>query len=760
VEPKLPTKYTKTAIFAVLAIMIMPWQSSGVPGHEQEHRRGEILVKFKDGTVENRKVQSRHRVRARRYRKFKNIGVERMLLSEGLNAQQALELLVQDPQVEFAELNLKVEYFGMPVETPDDPGFTSGDQWYLDAPSFPGFSITPGDQVNVDVDMDAPAAWGVMSLILDSSMTVAVGVLDSGCGEAGYFSYGTGYIPGHADLPNSALFSNTAELVNPGSDSPEDKNDLVDDVNGWDWIENDNIPADPYKDPPHHGTRISGIIAARWDNATDVAGIGREYLKVLPLRTSDVGEALEAIDYGIEMTEADTPVKVLNASWGIRSESRSLETAIQIAGEAGISFVAAAGNRGRDNDDRLFVVYPAEYTKVPLPNVLAVAATGTDGTLTETSNYGQVSVQIAAPGLSIHSTAGGTGGYSAADGTSFSAPMAAAALGLIAAANPGMRPEQAIERLLNGGDYDERLDGLVSSGKRLNLSGALAPFYPYSGLVPLNSPAHSLFMYTDPISAAFGTATGALSSNEAVAIMATDSSGVWAVSPLSPGVASFTVSFGGAAAPLGSYETGPWRVTAISPFFFRVQPGETYPEPFQSLVPGSDISWSVADPEIGTITEDGWFTGLKKGTTRVILLVDGKTVDSSGPIQVRSLFNSESELEGKGGCFIATAAFGSPMEPHVEILKELRDRYLLTNTTGRLFVDQYYRHSPSAAAFIKKNSFVKPLIRMLLFPLVALSYLMVHLGPLPAFLLTVVVFWTAASFLITRRSRRQGKSRV
>jgi hypothetical protein len=56
-----------------------------------------------------------------------------------------------------------------------------------------------------------------------------------------------------------------------------------------------------------------------------------------------------------------------------------------------------------------------------------------------------------------------------------------------------------------------------------------------------------------------------------------------------------------------------------------------------------------------------------------------------------------------GDCFIATAAFGSPLEPHVHVLRDLRDRYLLTNSIGKAFVALYHKFSPPIADFIAKN---------------------------------------------------------
>jgi len=75
-----------------------------------------------------------------------------------------------------------------------------------------------------------------------------------------------------------------------------------------------------------------------------------------------------------------------------------------------------------------------------------------------------------------------------------------------------------------------------------------------------------------------------------------------------------------------------------------------------------------------------------------------------------------------GGCFIATAAFGSSLGPHVKILKDFRDKYLLTNAWGREFVEFYYMASPSIADRIANNGPLKIMVRMCLYPLVGFSY--------------------------------------
>lgn len=78
---------------------------------------------------------------------------------------------------------------------------------------------------------------------------------------------------------------------------------------------------------------------------------------------------------------------------------------------------------------------------------------------------------------------------------------------------------------------------------------------------------------------------------------------------------------------------------------------------------------------------------------------------------------------GPSGCFIATAAYGSPLEPHVESLRLFRDRYLVQSTAGRAFIRLYYRYSPPVADFIANRPILRGVVRFLLTPLVvAIEY--------------------------------------
>ncbi len=617
-----------TILFFSLTTIVSGQSRKTFPG--SEYAPGEVLVKFRPGTVWWEEAGIRGRVRGLMLRKFGRINVQRLKVS-GLSVEQAILKLREDPRVEFAEPNWRVIPLGRRI--PNDASF--GLMWHLDDSS--GYAITVGGaSYSVDVDIDAPEAWAVLDSAYWSTMRSAVGVLDSGTGQAGFFSNTSGYVPNHEDLSSTLLFINSGETID-GTDS--DLNGLIDDINGWDWEESDNIPADSTPTDDAHGTFISGIIASTWDNGTGTSGAGKNLVEILPLRASFVSDLVAAIGYAADLADAGGEVRVLNASWKLPSgPSSALESAISNAGTSGLLFVAAAGNDGTDNDAA--PVYPASYSQTQ-SNVLAVSATGPTGYLASFSNYGVNSVQLAAPGDSMVSTWTGTNGYGVGGGTSFSAPVAATGAALIMAGNPSMTPEDAISRLEFGGDFDERLLDRVATSRRVNLAGTLAPFYPYSGWSYLDS-ITTIELYSDPTSASYGSITGGQSADNTVAVLAGDQVNGWFVSPVGPGIADFTLYFGSGSAPVVSYQTGPWRVTAIRPFSGDLEVNQYIDfDPVGTVV--GTLSWSVEDINgtgVGTVSaESGFFVAKTPGRARVVLLNNGIPYDHSGPIRVVSTTN-------------------------------------------------------------------------------------------------------------------------
>jgi len=109
------------------------------------------------------------------------------------------------------------------------------------------------------------------------------------------------------------------------------------------------------------------------------------------------------------------------------------------------------------------------------------------------------------------------------------------------------------------------------------------------------------------------------------------------------------------------------------------------------------------------------------------------------------------------GCFIATAAYGSYLNPHVKMLRDFRDEFLISHSLGRKFVHLYYQYGPRIANQIEKYDFLRFLSRQALLPLIGMSSLLNKsnkITPFPTLLLPLLplllVFTTA---LLPSRSR-------
>ena len=352
--------------------------------------------------------------------------------------------------VDYAEVNSQVsfddpipaeftyEYINHPTPgLPDDPQFA--DQWALDNQG--------QENGKAGADISALEAWKKTH----GSEEVVVAVLDSGVDYT------------HLDLRSNM------------------------------WLRPDNVPAyfddelgsfndqqgyngtDPLTDPMDdngHGTHCAGIIGAEGDNSEGIAGINW-HVQIMPLKFLGRGgfgttaDAIKAINYAIDRKKHGVNIRVINASWGSTANSKALEDAIRAAGDAGILFVAAAGNDGSDNDRRPH--YPSNYD---LPNVISVAALDRNDQLASFSNWGVKTVHVAAPGKDILSTWLGDA-YRDASGTSMAAPQISGVAALILAKEPNLSVEKLKERILKSVDKLDSLNGKIASGGRIDAAKAV-----------------------------------------------------------------------------------------------------------------------------------------------------------------------------------------------------------------------------------------------------------------------------------------------
>jgi hypothetical protein len=136
-----------------------------------------------------------------------------------------------------------------------------------------------------------------------------------------------------------------------------------------------------------------------------------------------------------------------------------------------------------------------------------------------------------------------------------------------------------------------------------------------------------------------------------------------------------------------------------------------------------------------------------------LIVTDSGGLQSSDSTTV-SVSNFEKDNPGAsgGGCFIATAAYGSPMERQVMVLHGFRDRYLITYPLGQAFVDLYYAYSPPVADFIAEHGTLKAVVRWSLLPLVTVSWLTLHVGPAPT-LAFILLMFTGLVYVVRMRRK-------
>jgi subtilisin family serine protease len=225
-------------------------------------------------------------------------------------------------------------------------------------------------------------------------------------------------------------------------------------------VNNDKDPMDDHYD----GTHCAGTIGAVGHNGIGVAGVCHT-VKLMPLKflsTSGRGSTSDAIEAVLYAT--DNGATLTSNSWGGGGYSQALKNSIDAAQAAGILFVAAAGNDSENTD--AVASYSASYSSA---NIISVAATDHEDTLAHFSNFGAITVDLAAPGVSVYSTSPGNS-YRSLSGTSMACPNVAGACALLISARPSMIWSDVKTALLNNVDPIASLAGKVTSAGRVNVA--------------------------------------------------------------------------------------------------------------------------------------------------------------------------------------------------------------------------------------------------------------------------------------------------
>ena len=359
-----------------------------------------------------------------------------LVLPDALSVPDARAHFEQLPEVETVE----PDYEYRAHKIPNDPLFEQ--EW--------GLKNTGQSGGKPGIDIGAPNAWEHSI----GSANVYIGIIDTGIDYR------------HRDLaPN--VWTNPREI--PGNGIDDDGDGWIDDIHGIDPLANRLNPDIPDADPldeEGHGTHVAGTIAAAGNDGMGTVGVMWR-ANLIACRFLDAwghgltSDALACLDYFAMLKEQGVDIVATNNSWGGGEYSQLLYDAIKHQGEIGILFVASAGNDAQDQDTS-----PSYPDGFDLDNIISVAALGPDGKLAQFSNFGVVTVDIAAPGVDVLSTLP-RDQYGFGSGTSMAAPHVTGVLGLLKSKFPKMTAADLKNWVLTTGASAPELQGLVRTGARL-----------------------------------------------------------------------------------------------------------------------------------------------------------------------------------------------------------------------------------------------------------------------------------------------------
>jgi len=379
-------------------------------------------------------------------------------LEAGHKLEEVVAAYRSNPDVEHAELN----YIVYADLEPNDSLYSL--QWPLNNtgqlyPESGKYNTPPGTP---DCDIDAPEAWDIHI----GSSEIIVAVADTGVDYT------------HRDLQEN-IWTNEAEL-NGIAGIDDDGNEYVDDIYGYDFINNDSDPRDDHG----HGTHCSGVIAAKSNNGLDISGVCW-HAKIMGLKflgssgSGPISDAIEAFYYAV-----NNGADVISNSWG-GGYVQAAQDAVDYAYSQGVIVTASAGNSGDTCHH-----YPANYE-----HVISVAATNSNDERASFSTYGDW-VDIAAPGvdvLSLRATGTSMGttydSYTTiASGTSMACPHVSGACAILLAAFSEIIVDEVSDTLKQSADPIE--SGICQSG-RLNIYEALLAIPQPKGLIRLDQEAYA-----------------------------------------------------------------------------------------------------------------------------------------------------------------------------------------------------------------------------------------------------------------------------
>ncbi len=489
----------------------------------------EILVKFRPQADDARRDAALESVGGRRIKRFKDLDIDHVRIPRGRRAQDAVAAIRANADVVAAQPN----YLRSITSPPPPNDFF----WINDTAN--GFWALKHIQTDL-----------VWSTYTTGSSSIVIADIDTGVKYT------------HPDLAAN-MWINPGEIAGNGVD--DDVNGYVDDVHGINVLGTALTEGNPMDDNGH-GTHTAGTFGAVGNNhigtgtGEGTATVGVNWnAKILACKFldangngSDAG-AIECFNYITAMKNRGINIRVSNNSWGgYRNTSlpfpQLLKDAVDAAGNAGIINIFAAGNGGADFIGDNIDVMPHDPASFDSPSIVSVASSDQADARAASSNFGAVSVDLAAPGVQILSTWRGANtnqictsncAYARISGTSMATPHVAGVAALLVAQSPSLPVSGIKALLLDNVTPLAPWSGVVATGGRLNA---------FNAATALNVNPLPTVSITSPLVGAEFTAPA----DVAITANATDSVSVTAVEFFANGV------------PLGSDSTPPYSITATA----------------------------------------------------------------------------------------------------------------------------------------------------------------------------------------------------
>ncbi len=354
-----------------LALFVAVIASMVARGATADFVAGEVLVRYRaDASVQQ--IQAIEQVFSLIVLSdLPHLRLRHYQLPAGLDVPEAIDQISVRPGVESVDPNVVQQLEGIP----SDPLFQQ--QWGLHNTG----QLVDGTAGSPDADIDWPEAMDLHQALLP----ITIAIID------------TGVALDHPEiLANTWL--NPDEIVN-GID--DDANGYIDDLIGWNFINGNNLPLDDRG----HGTGVAFTAAGVQENGEGGSGTA-PFARIMALRVADqlqgFGTPIVTLSNFLLATTyaAENGARIINFSAGGTTPTSAQQSQIEWLDSQGVLLIAAAGNGafvgdGSGDDNDVFPVYPASY---PTANIISVAASGQSDQLTSFSNFGDTSVDLAAPG--------------------------------------------------------------------------------------------------------------------------------------------------------------------------------------------------------------------------------------------------------------------------------------------------------------------------------------------------------------------------